>query len=409
MRGNFRKWVPLLGVMLWLRPAFSGQGVATPETPLVSLDYPSIADQREAVRRKDVQAVQVLESLVRKADKLLAVAPEKVTDGDVPPSGDAHDFYAIGKLAFPNPNTSDGLPYIRKDGLTNPEADGPLYDLARYNLTLSRVNDLSLAWFFTQDEQYARKATELLRVWFLDPETGMNPNLNNASALPGVYDGMPIGIIFGVALIRMVDHVKLLESSESWTKSDHQKLKDWFADYRDWLLESDLGKKEGQGTNNHGTWYAAQVAAFSIFNQQYDKAVAMVDLAEKQLAQQLESDGSMPREYSRQRSLHYSIYGLQAFVYMARCAEIIGRDLWNYESPEGRGIETALNFLFPYVTYAREWPWKNIAKGDPLGRGVLEVFQWAARAYPGKEWDPVPASIWKEVPSRAVDYLYWKP
>jgi hypothetical protein len=377
----------------------------SPETPLISIDYDLLKTIRD--NGKDELVVAARARLIRQADKLLAATPLQVVDGDTPPSGDVHDFYAIGKLAFPNPNTPNGLPYIRKDGLTNPEADGDRYDLARYNTTLSRVCDLSLAWFYTQDEKYARKASELLRVWFIDPKTRMNPNLNNASALPGVHDGMPIGIIFGVALIRMVDHVKLLPPSKSWTTADQQALKKWFSDYRDWLLNSDMGKIEGKAGNNHGSWYGAQVAAFSIFNGENAKAGQMIDLAKKQLSQQLTVEGSMPREYVRERSLHYSIYGLQAFTYLARCAAIIGEDLWQYRTEDGKNLRQAFDFLYPYVTQKKQWPWKNIAKGQPLGRGVLEIYQWAARAYPNTDMAKVNPSLWKEVPEYATDYLYW--
>src|SRR5690606_27126079 len=158
--------------------------------------------------------------LIGKADQLLSVTAEKVTDGDVPPSGDKHDFYAIGKLSWRNPDTPDGLPYSRRDGLTNPEADGDRYDLSRYNRTLSGIHLWSLALVGSGDEHDARKATELLRVWCLNKESRMNPALNNASALAGAHDGMPVGIIFGVVLIKMVDHVKLLTHPTSWPSKD---------------------------------------------------------------------------------------------------------------------------------------------------------------------------------------------
>lgn len=372
---------------------------------LISMDYNSLKIVRSERNQEVVNIAR--KKLIETADKLLKVTPLKVVDGDIPPSGNRNDFFAIGKLAFPNPNTANGMPYIRKDGVTNPEADGDRYDLSRYNTTLSRINDLSLAWFYTQDEKYAKKAADLLRIWFLNPGTRMNPNLNNASALPGVYDGMPIGIIFGVALIRMVDHVQLLSLSKSWTPADHLALKKWFGAYRDWLLESNLGKQEAKGNNNHGSWYAAQVAAFSIFNDENEKAKPMIELAKKQIAQQLADDGSLPREYVRQRSLHYSIYGLQAFTYLARCADLVEENLWDYQTVGKKNLELAFTFLYPYVTYAKEWPWKNIAKGQSLGRGVLEIYQWASRKYPKSEMASINPSFWKEVPEYSNDHLYW--
>ncbi len=44
---------------------------------------------------------------------------------------------------------------------------------------------LRLAYYFSENEMYAEHAAKLLRVWFLDPETRMNPNLNYAQAIKG--------------------------------------------------------------------------------------------------------------------------------------------------------------------------------------------------------------------------------
>ncbi len=396
-----RKWRIALLLPVFLT-GWQGYSQSAPqELALVTLDYPSLLARKKALDSGN----KAFQELIEKADQLLAVTPEKVTDGDVPPSGDVHDFYAIGKLSWRNPDTPDGLPYSRRDGLTNPEADGDRYDLGRYNRTISRINLLALAWFYSGDEKYAGKATELLRVWFLNKESRMNPTLKNASALPGVYDGMPVGIIFGVVLIKMVDHVKLLTHSSSWTQQDNEALKGWFAAYRDWLLESNLGKKEGAATNNHGSWYGAQVAAFSIYNDRPDQVAPVIARAREQLDEQVAADGSMPRETARQRSLHYSVYGLQAFTCLARCAELTGSDLWGYRSDDGRGLELAFRFLEPFVTGSREWPWKDIDKGKPPGAGVRDIFDRAAAAYPEKGFDKTVVQLRKDLPEDAVERL----
>ena len=382
--------VALIGTAL-----FSGQPAFAKDPELIYFDYTDLVDLKKSVKAGDKELLPAYEKLISHAKQLLSVTPEKVTDGDVPPSGDIHDFFAIGKLAFPNPKTADGMPYVRRDGVTNPEADGARYDLSRYNQTLSRINDLSLAWFFSGDERYAKKAAELIRVWFIAPETRMNPNLNNASALPGVYAGMPIGIIFSVALIKTVDHVKLLESSKSWGASDDQSLKKWFRDYTTWLLESDLGVKEAKGTNNHGSWYAAQVAAFSLYSGDPDRARPMMALVKKQIDQQITPVGSMPRELSRQRSLHYSVYGLQAFTMVARCGDYLGENIWTYKTADGRGLELAFHFLSPYLLKEKEWTWTDIEKGNPPASGALEVFSWASKKYDVSEFKKTSKSLYE--------------
>jgi hypothetical protein len=42
------------------------------------------------------------------------------------------------------------------------------------------VTELALLWWFTGDDHYAEVATKLLRIFYLDAATKMNPNLNFA-------------------------------------------------------------------------------------------------------------------------------------------------------------------------------------------------------------------------------------
>ena len=52
---------------------------------------------------------------------------------------------------------------------------------------------LAAAYKITGENRYATKAAELLRVFFLDPKTRMNPNLQYAQAVPGASPGTQLG------------------------------------------------------------------------------------------------------------------------------------------------------------------------------------------------------------------------
>jgi len=76
----------------------------------------------------------------------------------------------LSRYFWPNPKKKDGLPYIRKDGQTNPEVNGVNFDRRRSQEMTNAVRDLSLAAYFSDDKRYANKAVRLAYTWFVDKE-----------------------------------------------------------------------------------------------------------------------------------------------------------------------------------------------------------------------------------------------
>ncbi|MDR3261342.1 MAG: alginate lyase family protein [Tannerella sp.] len=374
---------------------------------LVGLDYGELVANRKALRASSgAKALQpAYDKLLANADKYLAAAPDMVTDGVLPPSGDSHDFVAIGKYSWPNPETPDSLPWIRIDCKINPDAYGDKYDLERYNRTMANIKTLSLAWFYSQEEKYAVKAAELLRVWFIDEATRMNPNFEYASYLPGVYDGMAIGIIFGSTLVELIDHIKLISLSDSWTENDDNAMKKWFSGYTKWLLESDFGIKEGKAKNNHGTWYAAQVAASALYTGEIQYAKDMVELGKKQIEQQINQEGGLPAELKRDWAYHYSIYAMQGFTALALCADHVGVDLWNYKTTDGRGLQLAFGFLQPYLSDEKPWTVGEIQEGSKPNISALSIMRLAMKKYPSASFDKTVDYLYSIVPAGTISVL----
>ena len=63
-----------------------------------------------------------LHMLVHQASSLLNKKTASVVDKrELPPSGDIHDFLSLAPYRWPDPTKKDGLPYIGRDGKTNPE------------------------------------------------------------------------------------------------------------------------------------------------------------------------------------------------------------------------------------------------------------------------------------------------
>jgi hypothetical protein len=51
---------------------------------------------------------------------------------------------------------------------------------------------------------------------------------------------------------------------------------------------------------------------------------------------------------------------LLGFFTIARLAESVDVDLWNYRTSDGRGIKKAFEWLFPYAKNEKEWTFKQI-------------------------------------------------
>lgn len=340
------------------------------EPVLIGMNYNDLLAIKEDLQNKKPEVVASYNRIINIANGILTKTPLKVTDGATPPSGNKNDFYTIAKYAWPNPNTPDGMPYYTRDGYINPESQTDTYDLNRYNTTIYYVTVLSMAWFYSDDMRYANKAAELLRVWFINQNTRMNPHFNHAAVVPGVHEGTKEGIIYGVALINMLDYVSILGLSGVWTETDNNAFKQWLSEYTTWLLTSNFGIQESNATNNHSTWYCAQVAAYSIYTGNINLADSIVEKGKFHVSQQIQPDGRLPRELSRTKSFHYALYGLKAFAALANCGVIAGNDLWNYETSDGRAIKKAFEFITPYIVKEQPWTWANIdtEEGDENNR-----------------------------------------
>lgn len=335
---------------------------APADEPRVFLfDGAHLANMQQEIREQPEKFAEALEDLCEQADAVLDQGPWSVMDKDfMPPSGDKHDYFSLGPYWWPDPSTADGLPYIRRDGEVNPERDK--YDSPPKGRMTEAVNALARAWYFTGEEKYARRAALLLRTWFLDPATRMNPHLRFGQAVRGRNTGRGIGIIDTASWGELVDSVGLLKSSRAWTDEDQQQLQAWFRDYIRWLTTSEMGLDEADQHNNHAVYYDVQVASFALFTGDRDLAVKVLsEVGPRRIATQIEPDGSMPHELARTKSWGYTTMNLRGFLHLARLGEHVEVDLWHFHTADGRSIEQALNWLAPFVLGEKEWSHKQIA------------------------------------------------
>ena len=208
----------------------------------------------------------------------------------------------------------------------------------------------------------------------------MNPNFDQAQAIPGVNNGRGIGMIESRSLMEVCDAVGLLVGSTNWSRTDDTAMQQWMRAFLDWTQTSQNGRDERAARNNHGSWYDAQVAHLALFTGETNLARRMVESARtNRIAVQFKPDGSQPLELAREDSFGYSRFNLSALFTLATRGEHVGVDLWHFESTNGASLKRGLGFLLPYAEQPdKEWPYEH-AKNEqrdlePLLRKAVAIY-----------------------------------
>ncbi len=351
-------------------------------------------------------AIQTRSQLISKANRVLSQTALSVTSKTkTPQSGDKHDYYSMGPYWWPDATKPNGEPYVRRDGVVNPERNGDGFDATKLSRLSDSVSTLALAHFYTGEPKYAQKAGEMIRVWFLNPATKMNPNLAYAQAIPGVSGGRAEGIIDAHRMLAIVESIGLLAPSGVLTPAENRALEKWFGDLALWMATHPNGLEEREKSNNHGIFYDLTISQFALFARQAEATIEVVNAFPRaRIAVQFGQDGSLPEELTRTRSWHYSHWTLGAVSKLAGLGECVGLDLWRTSLPDGRGLTKALSFMARYVGREATWtypesalkPGGNIASAREI---AFETFRLAGWGYHDKSYEALAAFYANQVPN----------
>jgi hypothetical protein len=292
------------------------------------------------------------------ADRYLQEQPKTITSVSASRSqGGPHDYFSEGDYWWPDPKNPDG-PYIRRDGMSNPANFNDHRELL-IRLSL-QMPALTAAWVITRKGQYAAKAADHLRAWFVTPETRINPNLQYAQAIHGIAPGRGTGIIDTLHLVEVARAAAWLEHSGALKPAEMDAVRHWFADYTTWMCTSKNGLEEKAAKNNHGTCWVAQVAEFARFTHDEPKLTECRDLFRTKLVpDQIAPDGRLPLELARTKPYSYSLFDMDALSTICQIASRPGDNLWTFTTPDGRGIRKTIDFMFPYIQDKSKWPFPH--------------------------------------------------
>jgi hypothetical protein len=316
----------------------------------------ALTDHRgSAARAKlDIETIEH-ERVLRNAKKYLADKPQTVTAAQSKRStGGTHDFFSEGDYWWPDPKNPDG-PYVQRDGMTNPEN---FVEHRKFLMKLSvQAPALTAAWKLTKDKRYSDHAAAHIRAWFVDEPTRMSPNLQYAQAIHGRSTGRGTGVIDTIHLVEVARAIPFLSQSGSLSPAAYDATKKWFEEYVHWMTTSKNGTDERDTKNNHATCWLMQVASFAKLTGNAELLKWSADRYKTVIVPgQIQPDGSLPLEMARTKPYGYCLFNLEALATLCQIISETGDDLWNFATPDGRGIAKAVEYMYPYIKDKKSWP-----------------------------------------------------
>ena len=312
------------------------------------------------------EAKAIATKIVKEADKRLGKPVITITENEnLQASKDPHDYFSIGRYFWPDPSKPDGLPWVNRDGETNPDAV-KASDEKKLGEMIHAVEYLSLAYYLTGNEKYGAEAARFLRGFFLGVQTKMNPHLDYGQSVPGKATGRGWGLIDTRGFMILPDVLNLLEKCPAWTAKDREEMKAWWTTYGNWMQTSKIGLQEKSAPNNHGAAYDVQLSAVLVMAEKEEDAKKVLgESLPARLDAHITPEGKQPRELARTKSWSYSCFNLKNICKGAVMARSLGIDLWSREGEGGKGsLRKAMLYLVPFLKNPEGWQEKQITKFD---------------------------------------------
>lgn len=292
-------------------------------------------------------AAEQKEHLAAEAERRLANPFPRITDKtERPPSGNPQDYLSISRYV----HIVDGTP-VHIDGKSNPAAIIGSPESRRYDRTalyecLRGISVLTAAGELEGRNDCLARAAAILRHWFVDPSTRMNPHGRFAQLDPRRADQSSIaGLIDFRDLWMLPTLCRHLLAAGALSQGDYDATRQWAADLLKFLNQSPQGKATALAPNNIGTWTHLLRTSLALFTGDRMQVVFLLSRASVRFVAQHGVLGTQRAELARTRPLHYSLFNMTAWVLQADLSRSVGTDLWNFRGVDGQSLCRMMNFI----------------------------------------------------------------
>ncbi len=283
--------------------------------------------------------------------------------------------------------------YSPRPGYINPQAFTQHRDaLVQMN---SHVAACVVAWRLTAEVRYAKHAMAHLRAWFVDENTRMQPQLDHAGCVPGQIEGTPFGIEETITIAETARAASFLCAYNGVaTEEETAALRSWFAAFATWLNESKKGYIARESKDRLAVCWTLQAAECARFARLGSLQLECSHRFRDKLLRQMNFDGQFTAELHRADAYAASIFILDCMSVLCEVLSTPMDRYWDYTLPDGRGMRSAVAYLFPALENRSNWKLPSDAEHFsewPVRQPSLLL---AGRAYSRPEY----LAAWKRLP-----------
>jgi hypothetical protein len=205
---------------------------------------------------------------------------------------------------------------VRADDTKLYGAGSEKFDRSRIQSLFQNATVLALGWFFSENLTLAEYGADMIRHFFLDPASRMNPNLNFAQASRSSQDlatqcEFYTGLVEFKDIYYLLDAVRLFRRAGTLSASDYRAMQVWCKGMLAWLRTSVCGRAAHNSLSKHATFFNIQLIALGVFVEDYDAVLEGVRSLKKVFPLHFSESGEQPIESKQVLSFHQYAFNLQ--------------------------------------------------------------------------------------------------
>ena len=297
-------------------------------------------------------------------------------------------------------------------GVSDPHTSSKLFRAHAVALRNFSVNVacLSAAYVLTRDEQYAHRAGEHLRAWFVTEKTRMLPTGDLAGREYGSEAGTPTGVNDFTPLAELIRSTSFLVDSQALAEDEFDTMNQWFLDFASWL-DTNRTAKLARDTKDHraSAWLLIRSAIARATRKDEDLEDCRKRFRAPTLRNQINELGIFPQEVATPNPYRNTLLN---FDLLAGVCQLLASPfdlLWDYDLQDGPGMRIVAAHLYPLIAHPEKWNYMADADHFTELPGPRPALLFAGRAYNRPEYvdlwrklntQPVPADLAAAFPIR---------